>query len=58
MVIPEGRRPRGRYCPRWEDNIKMYLHGVGLWGIDWIDGAHDRDSLRARVNTLMKNGVV
>jgi len=28
-----------------------------MWGIDWIDVAHDRDSLRARVNTLMNNGV-
>ena len=57
MVTPEGRGPRGRHKPRWEDNIKMCLHGVIMWGIDWIDVAHDRDSLRARVNTLMNNGV-
>jgi hypothetical protein len=26
---PEGKRPLGRPWPRWEDNIKMNLQGVG-----------------------------
>ena len=27
---PEGRRPLGRPRLRWEDNIKMDFHEVGL----------------------------
>ena len=29
---PEGMRPRGRPRRRWEDNIKMDLQEVGIWG--------------------------
>jgi len=32
VVKPEGKRPHGRHRRRCEDNIKMYLHGVWLWG--------------------------
>jgi hypothetical protein len=42
---PEGRRPLERSRRRWEDNIKMDLHEVGLGGIDWIDMAQDRDRI-------------
>jgi hypothetical protein len=31
---PEGRRPLGRPRRRWEDNIKMDLHEVGLGDMD------------------------
>jgi hypothetical protein len=34
-------------------NIKIYLREIGLGGMDWIDLAHDRDQLRALVNTFM-----
>ena len=29
----------------WEDNIKMNLQnvGCGMWGMDWIELAQDRD---------------
>jgi len=29
---PEGKRPFGRPWRRWEDNIKMDLQEVGMWG--------------------------
>jgi hypothetical protein len=44
---PEEKRPRHR----WEDNIKMDFQEVG--GMDWIDGAQDRDRLWALVNAVM-----
>jgi hypothetical protein len=42
---PEGNRPLERPRPRWEDNIKMDLHDVGLRpGLSWLrigtDGGH------------------
>ena len=40
---PEGKRPRGRPRPRWEDNIKMDLQEVECGGMDWINLAQDRD---------------
>jgi hypothetical protein len=36
---PEGKRPLGR----WEDNIKMDLQEVGLFGMDWIELAQVGD---------------
>jgi hypothetical protein len=54
MGMPEGKRPPGRRGCRWEDNIKMYLREIGRDGMDWIDLGHDRDRLRALVNTAMK----
>ena len=33
---PEGKRPPGRPTPRWEDNIKINLKGVGwVCEMDW-----------------------
>jgi hypothetical protein len=33
---PEGLRPLGIPRPRWEDNIKVDLGGLGLGnGLDW-----------------------
>jgi hypothetical protein len=34
---PEGKRPLGRPRCRWEDNIKMDLQEVWMWGygLDW-----------------------
>ena len=50
---PEGKRPLGRPRRRWEDNIKMDLQEVGLWGMDWIELAQDRDRWWAFVNAVM-----
>jgi len=52
---PEGKRPLGRPRHRWECNIKMYLQevGCGMWGMDWIDLAQERDSFQALVNAVM-----
>jgi len=33
---PERKRPLGRTRLRSEDNIKMDLHGRGLWGLDGV----------------------
>jgi hypothetical protein len=33
------RRPRRR----WEDNIRMYLMGIGWKVVDWIHLAQDKD---------------
>jgi len=41
----EGKIPLGRPRLRWEDNIKMDLQEVGCGGMDWIDQAHDRDTM-------------
>jgi len=41
---PEGKRLLGRPRRKWEDNIKMDLQDVGMWGLDWIDLAQDRYS--------------
>ena len=43
----ERTRSLGRPRRRWEDNIKMYLQGVGCGGRDQRDLAQDRDRWRA-----------
>ena len=43
MGIPEGKRPLGRPCIRWEDNIKTDLQEVGCGGMNWIELAEDKD---------------
>jgi hypothetical protein len=50
---PEGRRPLGRPCSRWEDNNNMDLREIGFGDVDWIHLAQDRDRWRALVNTVM-----
>jgi hypothetical protein len=49
----EGKRPLGRPRPRWANNIKLGLRGIGWGGMDWIYLAQDRDKFRALVNTIM-----
>ena len=34
---PEGKRPLGRPRFRWEDNIKMYLKGMGCGDMYWAE---------------------
>jgi hypothetical protein len=50
---PEGKRPLGRTRPRWVENIKTDLIGVGWGGMEWIELPQDRDQWRALVNTVM-----
>jgi hypothetical protein len=33
---PERKRPLGRPCHRWLDNIKNDLREIGLGSMDWI----------------------
>jgi hypothetical protein len=39
---PEWKRPLGRRRRRWEDNIKLDLREVGIYGANWIRLAQDR----------------
>jgi hypothetical protein len=50
---PEGKRPLGRPKRRWEDNIKMDLREIGIYGANWIQLAKDRLRWRAFVNTVL-----
>jgi hypothetical protein len=50
---PEVKRPLGRPRRRWEDNIKMDLREIGIYGANWIQLAQDRVQWRAFVNTVM-----
>jgi hypothetical protein len=52
---PEGKRPLGRPRRRWKDNItiKMDLHEVRFWGLEWIELAQDRDRRRELVNAVI-----
>jgi hypothetical protein len=40
---PEGKRPLEKTRRRWEDGIRLDLRETGLWGVDWIRLAQDRD---------------
>jgi hypothetical protein len=50
---PEGKRQLGRLRRRWEDGIRMDLREIGLWVVDWIRLAQDRDRWRAVVSAVM-----
>jgi hypothetical protein len=50
---PEGKRPLGRPRRSWEDNIKMDLREIGIYGTNWIRLAQGRVQLWAFVNTVM-----
>jgi hypothetical protein len=43
----------GRLRVKWEDNIKMDLKQIGLYGVYWINPAWDMDQWRALVNTFV-----
>jgi hypothetical protein len=53
MGIPEGKRPLARPRHRWKDNIKMDLQKAGMWGVEGIELAQDRDRWRTLVNAVM-----
>jgi hypothetical protein len=50
---PEGKRQLGRTRFRWEDNIGLYLRGIGWEGVGWIHLTKDKDKWMALVNTVM-----
>jgi len=39
--------------PGVDGRIILRCSGSGMWGMDWIDVAHDRDRWRALVNAVM-----
>jgi hypothetical protein len=49
---PGGMRPIERTRRIKEDNIKMDL-GSGMWGMDWIELAQNRERWRALANSVM-----
>jgi hypothetical protein len=49
----EGKRLLGRQRRRWENEIRMDLRNIGLWGVDWIRLVQDRDRWRAVVRALV-----
>jgi hypothetical protein len=49
---PEGKRPRGRYRCRFEDNIKINLK-EGREDVNWTNVAEDRVQWRDVVRTVI-----
>jgi hypothetical protein len=49
-----GKRPLGRSRHRWEDNIKLDLRKIGIYGTNWIQLAQDRFQWWAVGNMVMK----
>jgi hypothetical protein len=49
----EVKRPLGRPRHRWVDNVRMDLREVGWGDVDWIGLAHNRNRLRALVNSVL-----
>jgi hypothetical protein len=50
---PEGKRPLALSRRRWERNIKRYLAGKILEGVDWTHLDHGKYCWRALVNTII-----
>jgi hypothetical protein len=40
---PEGKRSLRRPRRRWDDGVRKKLTQTGLWGVDWIRLAQDRE---------------
>ena len=53
---PKGKRPLGRPCRRWVDNIRMDLQEVGCGYMDWVWLAQDTDRWRRLVSAVMNFG--
>jgi hypothetical protein len=39
---PKGKRPLGRPRHMWEDNIKIDIREIRIYGVNWIQLAQDR----------------
>jgi hypothetical protein len=50
---PEGKRPRGRPWPRWENNIRIAVREIGWEVVDWIHLDQNRDQWCGLVNMVM-----
>jgi hypothetical protein len=50
---PKGKRPLGRPRRRWEDNTKIDLREIGIYGVNWIRLAQDSVQWRDFVSTVM-----
>jgi len=50
---PKGKRLFGRHRRRWEDNIKMDLREIGIYGANWIRLAQDKVHWQAFMSTVM-----
>jgi hypothetical protein len=50
---PEGKRLPRRHRRRWEDNIKLDLREIGIYGANLIRLAQDRIQWRVSVNMVM-----
>jgi hypothetical protein len=50
---PEGKRQLGRLRCKLEDNIKMDLREIGIYGTNWIQLAQDRVQWQAFVNMVI-----
>jgi hypothetical protein len=48
----------GRLRCRWENNIKMYLKEIEIYGTNWIQLAQDRVQWQAFVNMVMNLWVI
>jgi hypothetical protein len=53
MGKPEGKRPLGKPCRRWLNNIMRDLRGTIWDSVDWADLPQDRAQWRALVNTVL-----
>jgi hypothetical protein len=51
-----GKRPLGRYMPRWEDG-RLNLVEIGQGGVEWIEVAQDGHQCRAIVNDVIKHWI-
>jgi hypothetical protein len=49
----EGKRPLRRPRPRWVDNIKIDLRGIGWSDMELTDLVQDRNQWRAHVSMVM-----
>jgi hypothetical protein len=54
---PEWKRPLGISRLRCEDNTKLDLREIGVYGANWIHLAQNRVQCHAFVNTVMNLGV-
>ena len=48
-----GNRPLGRPRCRWEGNLRIYLEGIGVSAMNWVNSALDKDYLGAPANAVL-----